>query len=81
VFFPLTSGYFLMRDDGRYCDGTIAKGVREIANGQALVTPLGSHELTASPGDVGYYAWFYLSFLKKQYNAWSHESIKKVYVK
>ena len=81
VFFPLTSGYFLMRDNGQYCTSAVAKGVREIQNGQAIVTPLGSHELTVSPGDVGYYAWFYLSFLKKQYNKYSTDAIGKVYVK
>lgn len=81
VFFPLTSGSFLMREEGRYCTGDIARGVRELHNGAALVTPLGSHELCVSPGDVGYYAWFYLSFLKKQYNKYSDQHMAKVYVK
>jgi hypothetical protein len=81
VFFCLTPGYFLMREEGKYCTGETAKGVREIQNGEALATPLGSHELTTSPGDIGYYAWFYLSFLKKQYNAFATDSIKGVYIK
>lgn len=81
IFFPLTSGSFLMREDGRYCTGVLAKGVREIHNGEAIVTPLGSHEIVVTPGNVGYYAWFYVSFLKKQYNKYSTDSIRKVYVK
>lgn len=80
-FFCLTSGYMLMREDGKYCTGEEAKGVREIQNGDALATPLCSHEISSSPGDVGYYAWLYLSFLKKQYNKFSDQSIKKVYIK
>ncbi len=81
IFFVLTAGSFLMREDGRYCTGDPARGVREIHNEQALVVPLGSHELTTSPGDIGVYVWAYVSFLKKKYNAFSHESIKSVYVK
>lgn len=81
VFFALTSGYFLMREEGQYCTGAVARGVREIGNGEALVTPLGSHELCVSPGDTGIYVWGYVSFLKKLYNKYADESIKRVYVK
>lgn len=81
AFFCLTSGYFIMRMEGKYCTGKEAKELREIRNGEALATPLGNHEICVSPGDVGVYIWIYLSFLKKKYNAFANESISKVYIK
>lgn len=80
LFFVITPGYGLMHCDGLYPDGTRAPEVQKISNGQALRTPLGSHEIVFSPGDWGYYAWFYRSFLQKQYNKWATDGVK-TYVK
>ena len=70
VFFLVTPGrYGLIRFDGFFCDGSVAKGVQQVRNGDALVTPLGAHEIVAAPEAWLYYAWVYRSFLRKTYNA------------
>ena len=80
LFFVITPGYGLMHCDGLYPDGTRAPAVQKLTNGQAIRTPLGSHEIVFSPGDWGYYAWFYRSFLQKQYNKYATDGVK-TYVK
>ena len=80
VFWITTPGYGLMRLDGKYSDGTVAQGIIEVHNNEAIVTPLGSHEIVFSPGAWGVYVWFYTSFLQKTYNKWAHDGVK-TYVK
>ena len=80
LFFVITPGYGLMHCDGLYPDGTRAPQVQRVANGDAIRTPLGAHEIVFSPGDWGWYFWAYRSFLQKQYNKWATDGVK-TYVK
>ena len=80
VFWITTPVYGLMRLDGKYSTGAKAHGIIEVHNNDAIVTPLGSHEIVFSPGAWGVYVWFYKSFLQKTYNKWAHEDVK-TYVK
>jgi len=73
IFFCITPGHGIMMIDGYYNNETgprHRKETRRVANGEALVTPLGSHPIVASPGAWLWYAWFYTgTALQKTYNA------------
>lgn len=72
TFFVVTPGYGLLHLDGTYHDGTYVSGTQIVHNGDAIVTPLGSHPIVASPGAWLWYAWFYTGgALKKTYNQWA----------
>lgn len=72
VFFVITPGYGILSLDGVYHDGTRVNGTQIVKNGDAIVTPLGSHPIVASPGSWLWYAWFYTGdALKKTYNQWA----------
>lgn len=81
IFFVVTPGTGYMFFDGWFADGCKAYGMIEAKNGQALITPLGSHPIVFTPGHWGYYAWFYVSTaITKTYNKWAHERGLKTYV-
>lgn len=79
LFFVVTPTYFALSLCGQYCTGKAARGMYRLNNGEACVMPLGAHELAVCPPGFGYYAWFYISFLKKQYNKYATDV--KVYEK
>ena len=79
-FFVISPGYGLMHTNGIYPTGQTTQDILKIGNGDAVVTPLGSHEIVFAPGAWGWYAWFYMSFLQKTYNRWADEGVK-TYVK
>jgi len=73
-FFVITPGYGIMMAEGTYnskaCAWEAGRHLRRVHNGEALVTPLGSHPIVASPGAWLWYAWFYTgTALQKTYNA------------
>jgi 5-deoxy-D-glucuronate isomerase len=79
-FYVVTPGYGLCRTDGLYSIGLRADGVQEVRNGEAFVTPLGAHEIVASPDAWLWYYWCYTSFLQKTYNSQAHHGVRQ-YIK
>jgi 5-deoxy-glucuronate isomerase len=68
-FFLVTPSPGLIVLDGHYCTGQRVNEIREATNGLALVTPLGSHPIVASPAAWLYYFWVYHgTALTKTYN-------------
>lgn len=79
-FFVICPGYGIIHLDGLYHDGKQVQETRQVRNGEALVTPLGSHPIVASPGDWLWYAWFFTgTALQKTYNTKATDV--KTYVK
>jgi 5-deoxy-glucuronate isomerase len=72
VFFVITPGWGLVRRQGWYATPGDVDDVRLVQNGDALVMPLGSHPIVASPESWLFYWWCYESTaLKKTYNAFA----------
>jgi 5-deoxy-D-glucuronate isomerase len=71
---PKGMGFAMMRMDGVFYDGKHVNESRLIHNGDALVTPLGSHPIVVAPNHRLWYFWgYYGNALAKTYNVWADD--------